>query len=150
MITAKQIHDLYEQDTFQWFNENAKFLREKKFELLDIDQLAEEIESMGKAEMYELESFLKILFLHLLKWKYQKDYQGKSGWLLSIKEHRKRANKQISKNPSLKSYLQEIVLDAYGLARAMAVTETGLEPDIFPEEMPFTLKEALTEEWLPS
>jgi len=150
MSTAKQIHDLYEHDAFQWYNENAKLLREKKFELIDIENLAEEIESMGRSEKKELESFLKILFLHLLKWKHQKDYQGKKSWLRSIIEHRKRAKKQINNNPSLKSYLSEISIDAYGIAVVEASQETGLDPDIFPDEMPFTLEETLTDGWLPS
>lgn len=105
---------------------------------------------MGKSEIKELESFLTILYLHLLKWKYQNDYQGKKSWLRSIVEHRKRAKKHLKQNPSLKSYLEEISQDAYGSAALKASEETGLDPDIFPETMPFTFEEALTDEWLPT
>ena len=58
MSTAKQIHDLYDHDAFKWYNENAKLLREKKFELIDIENLAEEIESMGRGERSKLEEVL--------------------------------------------------------------------------------------------
>ena len=64
MSTAKQIHELYNHDAFQWYNENAKLLREKKFDLIDIENLAEEIESMGRSERSRLESYLVQLLLH--------------------------------------------------------------------------------------
>ena len=149
MSTAKQIHDLYEQDAFQWYNENAKLLREKKFSLLDIENLAEEVESMGRSEMKELESYLIQLFIHMLKWKYQQAKRGAS-WESSIKIHRKHAKRQINKNPSLKGVLAEIVYEAYDDARDAASQETGIALEIFPEKMPFTFEEALQDNWLPS
>lgn len=49
-MTSKRVHDLYENDSFLWYNENAKLIREKKFDQIDIENIAEELESMGKNE----------------------------------------------------------------------------------------------------
>jgi hypothetical protein len=149
MSTAKQIHDLYEQDAFLWYNENAKLLREKKFELIDIENIAEEIESMGAYERDKLESFLMQLFLHILKWKYQPSRRCAS-WEISIKKQRRHVKRQINQNPSLKGVITEIVNHAYEDARDEAFEETSLELETFPEKMPFTFEEALQDNWLPS
>ena len=151
MSTAKKIHDLYEKDLFKWCNENAKLLKEKKFDLIDIENLVEEVKSMGAQERGKLESFLVILFLHLLKLKYQSYYEvGVRGWKLSAKEHRKRVKRHLKDNPSLKGYLSEISKEAYEYARIEAARETGLKEEIFPEKMPFTIEKALLDDWYPS
>ena len=151
MSTAKQIHDLYRQDLFKWCHENSKLLSKKKFDLIDIENLVEEIRSMGAQEQDKLESFFVILFLHILKLKYQPDYDyGIRGWKLSVKEHRKRIKKHLKKNPSLKGCFAEITKDSYEYARLEAARETGLKEEIFPKRMPFTLEEALADDWYPS
>ena len=149
MSTAKKIHDLYEKDAFKWYNENAKLLREKKFDLIDIENIAEELESMGKSERKELKNYLIQLFLHLLKWKYQTAKRGAS-WESSIRIHRRHAKIQLDENPSLKGVLVEIVNHAYEDARDEASQETGLALEIFTEKMPFTFEEAVQDNWLPS
>ena len=150
MILPKQIHDLYEKDAFKWYSENAKLLREKKFELIDVENLAEEIESMGRGERDKLESFFVILFLHLLKIKYQPDYEvGIRSWKLSVKEHRNRIKRHLKSNPSLKEYIVGISEQAYEDSILEAARETGLKEEIFPKKIPFTLEEALADDWFP-
>jgi Domain of unknown function DUF29 len=51
-------------------------LRTGKIAEADIKNIAEEIEDIGKNLKRELESRLKILFIHLLKWQYQPGYRG--------------------------------------------------------------------------
>lgn len=148
MNKAKKIHDLYEKDAFQWYNENAKLLREKKFELIDTENLAEEVESMGRAERDKLESFLIQLFLHLLKWKYQPNRRG-SSWEISIKKQRRHIQDHLAENPSLKGHISQICKKAYYYSKLDAIEETGLSLETFPEEIPFTFEEALKDEWFP-
>jgi hypothetical protein len=140
--------ELYQQDSYAWYLKNAKLLREKRFEEIDLDNLIEEVESMGNKEKHILESYLTLLFMHLLKWQYQPERQG-SSWEKSIRSHRRNAIKHIRKNPSLKGCLDEIVKEAYENARYEAEKETDLHLTLFPEHMPFTLDEALQEDWLP-
>ena len=151
MTVGIDLKRIYDEDYYFWYSENARLLREKKFNEIDIENLAEELESMGRHERDKLESFLIILFLHILKLKYQSNYEaGLRSWKISVKEHRLRANRHLQNNPSLKGILSSIVLDAYSIARLEAAQETGLTEETFPLEMPFTGELALTEDWLPT
>ena len=58
----------YETDIIAWANEQAAFIRAGKFDLLDIEHIAEEIEDVGKSEKRELASRMAVLLMHLLKW----------------------------------------------------------------------------------
>ena len=62
---------LYDQDYYLWITETAQLLREKDFNQVDLDNLIEEIESMGRSEKKAVRSNLRILLMHLLKYKYQ-------------------------------------------------------------------------------
>ncbi len=66
-----QPNGLYQQDFYLWTESTANLLREAKFSQLDLVNLIEEVESMGRSEKRELKSRLIILLMHLLKWKYQ-------------------------------------------------------------------------------
>ena len=59
---------LYEQDFYAWTLQQAELLRSQTHKDLDWVNLAEELEDMGKNLKRELESLLKVLFAHLLKW----------------------------------------------------------------------------------
>ncbi|MDR3089077.1 MAG: DUF29 domain-containing protein, partial [Desulfobulbaceae bacterium] len=68
----------YETDVVAWAGEQARLLRAGRFDLLDIENIAEEIEDVGKAEQRELMSRMAVLLAHLLKWQYQPERRGKS------------------------------------------------------------------------
>ena len=115
----------YQQDFYGWTEEQAKILREHRLSELDVDNLLEEVESMGKFEKRELESRLEVLLMHLLKWQYQPNFQGKS-WELIIREQRAKCIRHLRENPSLKGVLAEVFGYAYEDARLWAARETGL------------------------
>lgn len=139
---------LYEQDFYAWANEQAALLRAGKFELADIENIAEEIESMGRSEKRELVNRLAALLMPLLKWRYQPGFRSTS-WRLTITEQRHRLASHLADNPSLKSKLDDAQRDAYRLARIEAVRETGLAKVTFPGICPFTFDEAMREDFLP-
>ena len=141
--------NLHNQDFYAWANEQSRLLRAGRFENVDIVHLIEEVEDMGNSIRRQLESRLEVLLMHLLKWKYQSNLSGKS-WLLTIAEQRRRINKLLRKNPSLKSALDEAFLDSYEDARHSAMLETGLDLATFPEESPFTLAQTMDTEFLPN
>lgn len=80
---------LYETDFYAWTLEQAKLLKQGKLNQLDILNLIEEIESLGKREKQELRNRLGILIGHLLKWEYQSDKRSNS-WKATIREQRDR------------------------------------------------------------
>lgn len=132
----------YDKDFYKWANNQADFLKKGEFGKLDIQNLIEEIESLGRSEKRTLQSYLKVLLIHLLKEKYQKDKASRS-WALSIKNSRLEAKQVLEENPSLKPKLNEIIKRAYESARLNAAQETGLPEKTFPKKCEWTPEEIL-------
>jgi len=65
------MENLYDRDFYEWTRKNAQLLREGKLFEIDIDNLIEELESMGRSEKREFVSRLAALLAHLLKWRHQ-------------------------------------------------------------------------------
>ncbi len=130
----------YKQDFYGWTQEQVALLKSGRLADLDIDNLIEEIETMGRSEKRALESRLSVLLLHLLKWHYQPSRRGNS-WKFTIAEQRLKFQKVLKQNPGLKSEICEILTDAYEYAVLKATHETGLRPDIFPMTCPWTLEQ---------
>src|ERR1700722_11398998 len=89
----------YERDFYSWLLEQARRLREGRFEALDCDNLAEEIESLGREQFNKLVSALRVLMAHVLKWDHQTSLRSRS-WILSIQEQRLEIADVLSDNPS--------------------------------------------------
>ncbi|TAN71681.1 MAG: DUF29 domain-containing protein [Methylobacter sp.] len=138
----------YEQDFYSWTQEQAALLRAGRLTDLDVENLIEEIETMGRSEKRELESRLTVLLLHLLKWKYQPERRGKS-WNLTIKGQRIEYINVLTDNPGLKSQLETIFKGAYKLALVKASSETGIDEDVFPSTCPWTLAEVTNQAFYP-
>ena len=102
----------YETDFYGWANEQAALLREGRLHEADIENIAEEIESMGRSEKRELVSRLVVLLTHLLKWRYQPGGRG-SSWRASVVVQRDRIADHLSDNPSLKPKIPEALTRAY-------------------------------------
>lgn len=141
-------NDLYETDFYAWANQQAALLRAGKLSDADIANIAEEIESMGKSEKRELVSRLKVLLLHLLKWKFQPARRGNS-WRLSIANSRDELVSHMRDNPSLQSKLGDTIAEAYRLARRDAARETRLVVSRFPESSPWTYDMLVDENYWP-
>lgn len=141
-------NSLYERDFYAWANEQAALLRAGKLDSADIENIADEIESMGRSEKRELINRLAVLLLHLLKWRYQPGLRGNS-WRSSIEEQRIRLEEHLKDNPSLKAQIGSAMVTAYRLARVEADHETGLARGTFPQDCPFTFDQAIAEDFLP-
>ncbi|MDF5723931.1 MAG: DUF29 domain-containing protein [Rhizonema sp. PD37] len=139
---------LYDKDFYLWIETTAKQLKEGRFTEVDLANLIEEIESMGRSEKRALESNLVVLLIHLLKYKYQSEKRTNS-WLSTIFEHRRRINKNLQDSQSLKNYFAEQFMECYQDARQLAALETGLNLETFPVESFLTVDECLNQEFLP-
>ena len=131
---------IYEKDFYKWTHSQASFLKKQEFSKLDIDNLIEEIESLGRSEKRTLRSYLEILLMHMLKVKFQPSMHTVS-WDLSIKETSHKAQTTLQENPSLKMQLKDLVKDAYFSARIKAALETGLDEKTFPKKCPWVSKD---------
>src|SRR5580704_495573 len=95
---------LYKQDFHAWALQQAELLRTRQLGCADLDNIAEEFESIGWSEKRELINRLAVLLLHLLKWRHQPVFRGNS-WRLTIKVRRRAVTRYLLDNPSLKSQL---------------------------------------------
>jgi len=133
---------LYDEDFYAWSRQQAELLRAGDLAHADIDNIAEEIASMGRTEKRELVSRLTILLLHLLKWRYQPDKRGAS-WEASIRVQRNRLDDHLDDNPSLRPLLPQALASAYRDAALEAVAETGLPSSTFPNNCAWTIEQVL-------
>lgn len=129
----------YETDVIAWANEQAAFIRAGRFEMLDLEHLADEIEDVGKSERRELRSRMAVLLAHLLKWQYQEGFRSKS-WQRTIKEQRRGIAGCLKETPSLKFDLAQTDWREWVWSDAvtLAVKETGL--DCFPDSCPWSME----------
>lgn len=134
--------NLYDIDFYAWTQKQSELLSLGNWQALDIENLAEEISSLGKQQKQELRNRLGVLIGHLLKWDYQPELRGKS-WKATIREQRKQIQLHIQDNPSLKSYLDQVIIDAYELALALVVRETPLDYQDLPVDCPYAIAEIL-------
>jgi len=142
------IAQLYETDFYAWLQDQASVLRIGSFANLDVDNLIEEIDSMGKSHKRALESRLEILLMHLLKWQFQPKMRTPS-WRATIHVQRDRIGKLLRENPSLKSRVSHVFDEAYKFATGLAETETGLDQSTFPERCPWTFEQAMDKDFWP-
>ena len=138
----------YEHDIVAWANEQARLLRAGRFDLVDIENVAEEIEDVGKSEQREFISRMAVLLAHLLKWQYQPQRRGKS-WRQTIRIQRLEVEDALQETPSLKAHLTKIKWwqSVWNKALNQTIGETGLAD--FPTTCPWTFDEIMDENWLP-
>lgn len=143
-----QAQKLYETDFNLWLETTAELLRERQLNQIDYDNLIAEIEDMENSQKDALESNLRVLLMHLLKWEFQSQKRFNS-WKYTIVEHCLRINKSFKKSPSLKKYFDDIFEESYQDARMLASSETGMSKKDFPVECPFAKENVLNSEyWL--
>ncbi len=147
-LQSNSLKTLYDTDFHLWLESNINLLKNGKLNQLDLDNLIEELESMGKSNKSALKSNLVILLMHLLKHKYQKDKRSNS-WKFTIREHRHRLQDSFTDSPSLRRYFNEVFNQSYQRSRQYASDETGLPLNTFPPECPFTQIQVLDEDFLP-
>jgi hypothetical protein len=139
---------LYEADFVAWLTEQAGRLREARPNVIDWENVAEELEGMGRAERHAVASQLCRLMAHMLKWRYQPKRRGRS-WRLSILDSRDRIERLLEDSPSLRNELPDMVAVEWPRAVRWAGNETGIDRGAFPADCPWSLDEMLDADFLP-
>jgi hypothetical protein len=142
------MNDLYEIDFYAWTQKQVALLQSHQWSQIDLPNLIEEIESLGKQQQQELRNRFSILIGHLLKWEYQPERRSRS-WLATIRVQRRDLWRLINDNPSLKPYLAEALLESYENGKDLAMGETNLPAKIFPQECPYSLEEIMGDRFYP-
>ncbi len=140
----------YDKDVLVWSQEQARLLRAGRFDELDIEHVADEIEDVGKSEKRELANRMAVLLAHLLKWAERRENRTNS-WRATINNQRRRIALAIKVTPSLKTVMrnpdwqEDLWLDARGQARK----EMGLADGDVPETCPWTMDQAADADFWP-
>jgi hypothetical protein len=138
----------YEEDYVAWTLEQARLLRSGAFSELDAENIAEELDDMGRSVRRELRNRFSVLIMHLLKWRYQVGFRSRS-WASTIEEQRQQVKELLDESPSLKPVVTNELTRAYLAARKKASAETGFPESTFPARCPFTADQVLAEDFLP-
>ncbi|OYD89481.1 hypothetical protein CDG76_35025 [Nostoc sp. 'Peltigera membranacea cyanobiont' 210A] len=139
---------LYETDFYAWTQEQVNLLRNEQWSQIDLQNLIEEIQSLGKQQRQELRNRLSVLIGHLLKWQYQSGRRSRS-WLATLRIQRLDIAELLEDNPSLKPYFEEALRKAYFKGVELAVGETDLPKRTFPVECPYSLVEIVDYDFYP-
>lgn len=141
------MNNLYEVDFSQWIDQQVNLLKSKEYEHIDLENIIEEIESMGKSDRRSLIKQFVRLVMHLLKFKYQPEKQETgSSWAKSIRDARTEIHGILRDSPSLRNYLEINSQGLYLKAVREASEETGLPISLFERKSLWSLDEVLGDE----
>lgn len=147
-IERLKSHAGYDQDFALWSTEQAALIRAGRFDAIDRENIAEEIESLGRSDRREIARRLGVLLEHLLKWEYQPS-KRKPGWASTISEQRSQILGLVKESPSLKGHPANVLSQEYEFARHRAADVTGLPLKLFPATGIHSLEDILNFEFLP-
>ncbi|MBF0294037.1 MAG: DUF29 domain-containing protein [Magnetococcales bacterium] len=139
----------YDGDFVSWLHHQAVLLRSGNPGELDLANLAEEMEEMGRSARRAAMSHLILILWHLLKWRHQPERRCNS-WRLTLREQRQRLRETLADNPGLRPHVEGMFMDAYEEARQRASIETGLALAVFPEQAPFSWHQVVDIRYLPT
>ncbi|SFV08212.1 protein of unknown function DUF29 [Methylobacterium sp. 174MFSha1.1] len=125
-------------DFHRWTREQADALASRDHARLDVVNLIDEVESVGRSQRTALESHLCVLLVHLLKFRMQPQ-RATPSWRHTLKAQRTAIARLIARNPSLRAYPAAILDATYRDAVRDAAGEIGIDPRLFPQAVPFTL-----------
>ena len=142
------VGNIYEIDYANWIFDQVEHIRGGSLDQLDLTNIAEELEDLGKADQRAIKSYLTNLLHHLLKWQYQPRKRSAS-WRLTITNARFEIADLLDDSPSLKRYLLNQISDQYHRARTDAAIETSLPLETFPEDCPYEAEQILDLDFIP-
>jgi hypothetical protein len=140
------VETLYDTDLVEWAERTAQLIRERRFDEIDAENLAEEVEGLAGSVKSAVKSQLRRMLMHLIKQKIQPDRDGAS-WRASIANAQVEILDDIRTSPSLRRFAREVLDDAYRDAVRIALIETDLEDQSgalnIPEHCPYTIDQLL-------
>lgn len=148
-LTKTTLKEIYEIDEYLWLEETIKILRKNRLEDLDLENLIEELESLGKRDFNKVRSLLRQIIIHLLLLEYwQEEYErNHRHWKGKITAFR--ADLSDSLTTTLKHKLNEDLASIYQTALKVVLQKTGLSKESIPENCPYSFEQLLDDGWYP-
>lgn len=146
---------LYESDFYAWTQRQAALLRsmaaERTNSQLDLEHLAEEIESAGGSDRKEVKNRLTTVLEHMLKIAYSPAYEPLNGWRGTVRVQRRDLLATLEQSPSLRRVVREEFDRCYrDAADDTRLSHIDLSLAPIPSSSPFDLEEqVLDPDWLP-
>jgi hypothetical protein len=135
-------------DWSAWLEDQARLLRQRNFNAVDADNLAEELDSLARSDQRALKSQIRRLLVHLLKWASQPGKRTKS-WKKSIHSAREQIDSILEENPSFEHRYLAAVEQEYPKARDAAALEMNVSAEELPPECPFSVDSLRDPDFLP-
>ncbi len=144
-------YSLHERDVIAWSQQQAELIRSGCLDTLDTEHLLEELDNIGNSEKQALQSLLRHIISHLLKFEFSSALQPRRGWVEEISELRAQAETKLQDTPSLRHYMNDLYMKAWPQARKIvgnSFTVYGEKNDL-PSECPYTLEQVLDYDFMP-
>jgi Domain of unknown function DUF29 len=142
-------HPLYDADFCAWTQAQARLLRARQWEALDIERLADEIDAIGRRDRHQLRRQLQLVLWYGLRWACQPERRDES-WCSQINGARLWIAGILKDSPSLVRELPDDVTEAYTWARQQAADQTGLPLTTFPAVCPWPLAQLQDLRYVPA
>ena len=147
--TPNQLQRLYEIDDYLWLEETIKLLKAKNLENLDLENLIEELESLGRNDLNKVRSLLRQIIIHILLLEYwqeehDRNYRHWQGELIAFRDD---LNNSLTN--TLKNKLVQELAHIYNVAVKVVVQKTGLASNLFPDNCPYSLEQLFDDNWYP-
>jgi len=136
----------HQRDLYSWLVEQARLVRDGRWQAIDQDNLAKEIEGLAQRQFDRLEHAVHGLLTHLLKWDHPAIRRSR-GRVQSVQSHRQAVADVLVRNPGLASRLPEAIAHCYRKARAEAASDVGLDENSFPAKCPYEWNEIVAREF---
>jgi hypothetical protein len=140
----------YDTDLALWAESQARALRDAGHAgtnlPIDWENVAEEIEALGKSQARELASRLRTILVHLIKLQASPATGPRGGWRETIIEQRSEIERVIEDSPSLRPAIGRVIVKEIGPARrqaSAALTDHGETPNIDLDSLSYTEAEVL-------
>lgn len=150
-----EAQSLYDRDFYAWTQHQAELLRRaaarESTAGLDLDNLAEEIASLGKRDRRALASQIARITERLLKLQYARDEEPRPGWESSVDAHRSKARRILADSPGLKGDVATLLSESYEDGRRIAARSlrNELDSSTLPEACPYSVDQILDRDWWP-
>ena len=146
MHTSNLLKTLYETDEHLWLEETIRCLKENRLQDLDLENLIEELESLGKRDKNRVSSFLEQIIRHLLLLQYWEAEQERNGnhWRAEVQSFRTQLKRYLTTN--LSNYLEKEIDSIYQAALGYVREKTGHTVS-FPHHCPYSLQQLCEEDF---
>ena len=133
-IDGRSREEAHSSDFALWAIAQGRLLREGRFDELDIENLFDEVDDLGRARQYELRSRLKTLIEHMLKLRYGTHRYPRSGWRKTMLNARHQIDYLLDESPGLRRYLADFYEHAWSVGQNRALLGFwDHEPDRYRE-----------------